>query len=457
MSLLPQQRAQAPDGSSKEELAEQKNAAQVQLAAQPPPAITFPDGGLRAWGNVTGCFLLAFTSFGQLNAFGVFQTYYAEELLRDYTLSTISWIGSVQLVITYMSGIVLGRVFDIYGARSSLVIGWILSTFSLMMTSLSRKYYQVMLAQGIGLGIGIALQFYPIMTVPTHWFRAKRSAAMGIVVSGASLSGIIYPIMLSRLFDSVGFPWAVRITAFMNFGIQAVAIPLVKERLPHRLDLPLVDYRAFREGTFLLHIIGGFLVPFGLYTPYWYIELFGLSIGLSANLSFYMIAIMNAAGLIGRVVTGYLSDMYGRFNVTVPILVLGAISSMAIWTTSRGAAETVIFSVIFGFTSAAYSSISASATAQITPDPTQIGARIGMFMCVFHLKARQDVHLMSDVTRTAMAPGILTGPSIAGAILQRDGGNYLGLEIFVGVMLLAAAAAELAARLYGAPQLLCKF
>ncbi|KAH9838541.1 MFS monocarboxylate transporter [Rhodofomes roseus] len=433
MPLPTEQRAPTPDGDLDEALVEGKNAAQIQLGPQSPPAITltFPEGGLRAWSNVIGCFLLAFTSFGQLNAFGVFQTYYAENLLQDYTLSSISWIGSVQLVITYISGIILGRVFDIYGARSSLVIGWILSTFSLMMTSLSRKYYQIVLAQGIGLGIGIALQY---MTVPTHWFRAKRAAAMGIVVSGASLSGIIYPIMLSRLFDSVGFPWAVRIMAFMNFGIQAVAIPLVKERLPHRLGLPLVDVGAFREGTFLLHIIAGFLAPFGLYTPYWYIELFSLSTGLSANLSFYMIAIMNAAGLVGRVLTGYLGDRYGRFNVTVPILVLGAISSMAIWTTSKGAAETVVFSRM----EAAYSSISASATAQITPDPTQIGARIGMFM-------------------TAMAPGILTGPSISGAILQHNGGNYLGLQIFVGVMLLAAAGAESAARLYGAPQLFCIF
>lgn len=57
------------------------------------------------------------TYIGQVNAFGVFQTYYAEVLLREYTLSAISWIGSVQLVIMYITGIILGRAFDIYGAR----------------------------------------------------------------------------------------------------------------------------------------------------------------------------------------------------------------------------------------------------------------------------------------------------------------------------------------------------
>lgn len=69
--------------------------------------------------------------------------------------------------------------------------------------------------------------------------------------------------MLSRLFDSVGFPWAVRIMAFMNFGLQAVAIPLVRERLPHRLGLPLVDRKALTDVTFFFHMVAGFLAPFG--------------------------------------------------------------------------------------------------------------------------------------------------------------------------------------------------
>lgn len=49
----------------------------------------------------------------------------------------------------------------------------------------------------------------------------------------------------------------------------------------------------------------------GLYTPFWYIELFMESRGSSANLAFYSIAIMNAAGVIGRVSSGYLADRVG--------------------------------------------------------------------------------------------------------------------------------------------------
>ncbi|GBE79003.1 Aspyridones efflux protein [Sparassis crispa] len=400
--------------------------------------LTFPDGGLRAWSNIAGCFLLAFTSYGQLNAFGVFQTYYSQTLLRGHSVSAIAWIGSTQLTISYIAGSVLGRMFDIYGSKILLVSGCFLSTFCLMMTSLATKYYQILLAQGIGLGIGIAVQFYPILAVPSHWFRANRAAAIGIVVAGSSLSGIIYPIMLSRLFDSVGFPWAVRILAFMNFGCQILAIPLVKERLPPRLGVPLIDWLAFRETTFLLHALGGFLVAFALYTPYWYIELFSLQKGVGANLSFYMIAIMNATGLVGRVVTGYVADKYGRFNTLVPVTLLCGISALAIWSTSQHTAEIVVFAVIFGFTSASYSSLASTATAQVTSDPSRIGARTGMFM-------------------TAMSPGILTGPSIAGAIVDSSNGGYLGLQIFVGVFLVAGAALALAARWNGARSLAAVF
>lgn len=50
-----------------------------------------------------------------------------------------------------------------------------------MMTSLSTKYYQIFLSHGVGLGIGIALQFYPIMALPSHWFHKRRAFALGIV------------------------------------------------------------------------------------------------------------------------------------------------------------------------------------------------------------------------------------------------------------------------------------
>ena len=62
----------------------------------------FPDGGLKAWLTVFGAALMLFCC-GQLTAFSVFETYYAQHQLEGVSPSTISWIGSLQLWILYFS------------------------------------------------------------------------------------------------------------------------------------------------------------------------------------------------------------------------------------------------------------------------------------------------------------------------------------------------------------------
>lgn len=54
-------------------------------------------------------------------------------------------------------GGIIGRFFDAYGPRWLLVLGTLIYTFSLMMTSLATKYYQFILAQGVVFGVGVGL------------------------------------------------------------------------------------------------------------------------------------------------------------------------------------------------------------------------------------------------------------------------------------------------------------
>ena len=72
-------------------------------APSAPAAVVFPDGGTKAWLTVFGTFLAMFCTFGQLNSFGTFQTFYAENQLKSLPPSTIAWIGSLQLWIFFFS------------------------------------------------------------------------------------------------------------------------------------------------------------------------------------------------------------------------------------------------------------------------------------------------------------------------------------------------------------------
>lgn len=57
------------------------------------------------------------------------------------------------------------------------------------MTSLCNEFWQTMLAQGFGVGIGTGLIFLPAISVVSQYFKKRRSLAMGIVTTGGSVGG----------------------------------------------------------------------------------------------------------------------------------------------------------------------------------------------------------------------------------------------------------------------------
>lgn len=69
-----------------------------------------PDGGLRAWTSVAAGHLVIMNTWGYINSFGVFQTYYATEL--GLPPATISWIGSIQVFLLFFIGTFTGRITD---------------------------------------------------------------------------------------------------------------------------------------------------------------------------------------------------------------------------------------------------------------------------------------------------------------------------------------------------------
>lgn len=55
-----------------------------------------------------------------------------------------------------------------------------------MMLSLAdpTKYYQLLLSQGIGVGIASGALLVPALSIQSHHWRRKRSLVMGIVLCG---------------------------------------------------------------------------------------------------------------------------------------------------------------------------------------------------------------------------------------------------------------------------------
>lgn len=264
-----------------------------------PPSNTlpsdFPDGGLAAWLCVLGGWCAMFAAFGLVNCLGVFLTYYVEGPLSSYGSSTVSWIITVQLYFQSGSAIVWGRLYDIYGPKWLLYGGSLMYIFGLMMTSLATQYYQIFLAQSLVSAMGSGAIFNVSLACATTWFQRRRAAAMGILVSGSSLGGVILPIIFNQLIPRLGFPWTLRIVAFILLALCSVACLTVTSRLPPRpKTLKAWDYvRPLSEPAFLFMVLSGFFFLLGMFIPFNYITLQAEAAGMSPYLVPYILSIIN--------------------------------------------------------------------------------------------------------------------------------------------------------------------
>lgn len=82
------------------------------------------------------------------------------------------------------------------------------------------------------------------------------------------------------------------------------------------------------------------------------------------------------------------------------------------------AAVYIVTSLIYGFASGAFVGMVPALLGQISPDITKIGVRQGVLF-------------------TCISVPTLTGSPIAGAILSQQNGNFWGLQVFAGVMMVA--------------------
>lgn len=97
-----------------------------------------PDGGLKAWTQVACAWLVIFTTWGWVNSYGAFQTYYTLTLAES--ASTISWIGTVQNWLTFFIGAFSGRLLDAGLYVPTFIVGAVLQLLGMFLMSVSTKY-----------------------------------------------------------------------------------------------------------------------------------------------------------------------------------------------------------------------------------------------------------------------------------------------------------------------------
>ncbi|KAJ9150365.1 MFS general substrate transporter [Pleurostoma richardsiae] len=324
-------------------------------------------------------------TWGFINSFGVFQTTYTT-LFAPISPSAISWIGSIQVFLLFFVGTPAGWLSDGGHFRPVLLVGSLLQVVGLFCAAQATEFWQLLLAQGLCMGLGNGLVFCPSLAVVSTYFRRRKSLAIGIGMAGSASGGLIFPSMVRQLLPRVGFPWTMRAIACVQLASLAIVNLLMRPRLPPSKGKPVIDPSAFRDPVYCLYAASMFFNFFGVYFAFWYIasfartEIHGQSFSYEESLN--LLLILNGVGLVGRVLPNYISDRKaGPINTLLPMSTISGILCLC-WIAVENRAGMYSWTVVYAITAAAVQSMSPAALSSLTEDLRLVGVRTGMVFTI---------------------------------------------------------------------------
>ncbi|CAO3659974.1 unnamed protein product [Rhizopus stolonifer] len=247
-------------------------------------------------------------------------------------------------------------LMSLIGAKWLLFFGSLLMTSGLVLASFSQQIWQLYITQSIMHGVGAALLYIVSMSISPQWFVARRGLAMGVMVSGSGLGGLIMPFVMTQLNESLGGAWCYRILGIITFVVSLTSTLLLKESpnmpKPKTRELKsMIDTSICKDKTFIIWCISGNLSMLGYFIPAFYLPSHATKIGLRPSQGSILVASFSAINVLGRIMSGYMGDHIGVVNVNVVFLFICGLSSLLIWTFANSFITLLIFILVYGFMS----------------------------------------------------------------------------------------------------------
>ena len=233
--------------------------------------------------------------------------------------------------------------------------------------------------------------------------------------------GVIYPIAFRQLLQHLSFGWSVRILAFMILATGSLSVATIRVRInPATRRKVRFDFRPFFEepayGIFTLALLFSLAAQ---YTPAFFIQDYAQQKGImNEDLASYLLPILNACSVLGRIAPNLLADRYGGLNIIVPAMLAATVLAFG-WIGINSTAGCIVFACLYGFFIGSILSLMPFVVSSLCPDPKVVGSRMGNSFAVASF-------------------GLLMGPPVAAAILQS--GSWLGTQLFAAIMLAVATA-----------------
>ncbi|EHY60009.1 hypothetical protein HRR80_007552 [Exophiala dermatitidis] len=326
-------------------------------------------------------------------SFGVYQALYEEMAKQPNTPFTgcssalIGLIGTLALSLMTMGGPLTLNWAKLHSPQVVISAGGILFGVAFILASFSQYLWEFALTQGLLVGLGTCMSYVPMTAVGPAWFDKRRGLAMGLIISGTGVGGMIWPPILRALIEHVGFRNAMRVSGSICAVLVAVAgfalawEPKFEDRIrvetrPLReksilaqiVSFPRLDWQVEKSKKFIAQALGNFTQAAGYSTPLFFYAAYAQSRGYSATAAANFITLSNAANFVSRIIIGHAADKLGRLYALFGTTLVSAVAVLGFWLPStfcnnRETCSTkadvlfFFFTVLYGSFASAYISL----------------------------------------------------------------------------------------------------
>lgn len=284
----------------------------------------------RGWRVVAACGVGMFFATIPLNTFAVFLRPVSDHFSWSREASS-SAFGTLTLVAAF-SAPWIGRLLDRFGARCVILPCLALSGCAVASLSLltSSVWHLRLVFAVLGLATLGASTIGPSRAI-FGWFDTLRGRALGLMLTGAALSGIVTPPAAQALIRASGWrsAWLVCGLGTLLFAVPA-AILFVRDRevAKRQVTAPvsgLLVREAVRTRTFwtlVVVVFGGTIATSGAFV---HIVALLVDRGVSSGGGALAVSAIGFASLVGRVATGWMLDRFDAGRVSTALLTIAAV------------------------------------------------------------------------------------------------------------------------------------
>lgn len=227
-----------------------------------------------------------------------------------------------------MGGILMGRLFDRFGASVPVFISAIALGIGYALSSFATSFWQFVFCQAVLIGfLGSSATFTPMIADISHWFVRRRGIAVAVVASGSYMAGSIWPPVLQAIIVEHGWRDAHLFTAIF---CAATLIPLSwllrRRAVIDQGDAP-VAARASRTGLpapkpvlLALMMLAGLGCCIAMSMPQVHIIAYCVDLDYGPAVGAEMLSLMLILGVVSRLASGAIADRIGG----VGTLILGS-------------------------------------------------------------------------------------------------------------------------------------